>query len=262
MTVPTYDRLLSPILALAVDNLITRASATEEMCSHLSLSVDDREARIPSGGATYIRNRVGWAMTFLTKAGLIEKCAPAQYRATAKGCELLRAKPNISVRDLEAMEGWHEAWKSTTKGDEPETENDEPETNEDRIRLKIARAIQNPEQRTAALRFMAFAVEAANEDRSDAWVLRELTDGLELMVGRLVACRIRKSGIRVSVVGPISEDDRAALDNSAATDEPWAAIVGGLYIKVAAQKALALDLLEGRACHVHRCRYRARATRS
>jgi hypothetical protein len=142
------------------------------------------------------------------------------------------------------MEGWHEAWKSTTKSDELETENDDPETNEARIRLKVARAIQNPEQRTAALRFMAFAVDTANEDRSDAWVLRELTDGLELIVGRLVACRIRKSGIRVSVVGPVSEDDRAALDNSAATDEPWAAIAGGLYIKVAAQRALALDLLK------------------
>ena len=40
---------------------------------HYKLSEQERDERISSGQSTYVRNRVGWAMTFLTKAVLISK---------------------------------------------------------------------------------------------------------------------------------------------------------------------------------------------
>ncbi len=80
MNVPKLDAMLRPILALSVDAPVTRVSATESMALHFGLSAEDRQVRIPSGKSTYVRNRVGWAMTFLTKGGLIEKVAPRQYR--------------------------------------------------------------------------------------------------------------------------------------------------------------------------------------
>ena len=58
-----------------------------------------------------MRNRTGWAFTFLTKAGLIEKSAPKFYTATQRGLDFLKAHPSaITVKDLEAISGYNEAW--------------------------------------------------------------------------------------------------------------------------------------------------------
>jgi restriction system protein len=113
MAIPTYDRLLRPILALAELKPITRVAATEEMCRQFALTPADAEQRIPSGQSTYIGNRTGWAMTFLTKAGLIAKIQPKTYRATPRGIDFLRAHPDhIKVSDLRALPGWEDAWEA------------------------------------------------------------------------------------------------------------------------------------------------------
>jgi restriction system protein len=85
MPIPTYDQLLKPLLELAASEEITRRSATEAMIQQFKLSPAETEQRLPSGGSTYIRNRTGWAMSFLTKGGLIAKVAPKTYRAAESG---------------------------------------------------------------------------------------------------------------------------------------------------------------------------------
>ncbi len=116
MAIPTYDQLLKPLLELAAKEDITRRSATEAMSRQFHLSADEIERRLPSGGATYIRNRVGWAMSFLTKGGLIAKAAPKTYRITEFGQEFLSKHPQaITLADLEAIPGWEEAWKPKEK---------------------------------------------------------------------------------------------------------------------------------------------------
>ena len=121
MPIPTYDQLLRPLLENAANADITRRSATEAMISGFKLSSEEAERRLPSGGATYIRNRVGWAMSFLTKGGLIAKVAPKTYRATEAGKEFLSNHPQtILVSDLEAIPGWEEAWNTKAKKRERE----------------------------------------------------------------------------------------------------------------------------------------------
>jgi restriction system protein len=116
MPIPTYDQLLRPLLEIAANTDITRRSATEAMIREFKLSPEEAERRLPSGGATYIRNRVGWAMSFLTKGGLIAKVVPKTYRATDFGKEFLNKHPRtILVSDLEAIPGWEEAWKTKEK---------------------------------------------------------------------------------------------------------------------------------------------------
>jgi restriction system protein len=113
MPIPTFDEMLRPILAFAVDNDATRRGVEAAMAQHFKLSGEERSIRIPSGSSTVVRNRGGWAMTFLTKAGLISKTAPKTYRATDAGREFLKTHPNeISTRDLKALPGWDDAWKS------------------------------------------------------------------------------------------------------------------------------------------------------
>src|SRR4051812_3237411 len=103
--------MLRPILAMAASAPTTRSLAAQAMIAEFNLSPEDQVALIPSGGSTYVRNRTGWAIRFLTKAGLIEKVAPKQYQATERGRESLLAHPElITQRDLSQLEGWREAW--------------------------------------------------------------------------------------------------------------------------------------------------------
>lgn len=116
MPIPTYDQLLRPLLELATQGDLSRRSGTEAMVQRFNLTPAEAEQRLPSGGATYIRNRVGWAMSFLTKGGLIAKIAPRTYRATDFGKEFLAKHPEtIPVADLEAIPGWEEAWNTKAK---------------------------------------------------------------------------------------------------------------------------------------------------
>src|SRR5450759_4949930 len=113
MAIPTFDQMLHPILTLASRAPVTRQSTTEAMAQHFNLTDDERTAYIPSGGSTYVRHRVGWAMTDLTKSGLIEKCSPKTYRATAEGSAFLKTHTkSISVADLATLPAF-QAWKKS-----------------------------------------------------------------------------------------------------------------------------------------------------
>ena len=113
MPLPTYDKLLRPILLLAAKGPIARRTAAEAMIEEFQLTPEEAARILPSGRSTFIRNRTGWAMTFLTKGGLIEKVGVKQYRATAKGDAFLKQHPTeIRLADLEKIEGWEEAWEA------------------------------------------------------------------------------------------------------------------------------------------------------
>lgn len=116
MPIPTFDKLFRPVLDLANREDTTRRSATEAMTREFKLSPSEIEQRIPSGSSTVFGNRTGWAMTFLTKAGLISKIAPKTYRTTDRGREFLSKYPtDITVANLETIPGWEEAWDTKRK---------------------------------------------------------------------------------------------------------------------------------------------------
>lgn len=120
MPIPTYDKLLHPVLKLATQQDITRRSATEAMIQQFGLTEEEASAVLPSGNKSYISNRTGWAMTFLTKGGLIRNVAKFTYHASEAGIEFLRRHPHeITGQDLETIDGWEEAWKSTRKRKNP-----------------------------------------------------------------------------------------------------------------------------------------------
>lgn len=128
MPIPTYEKMLWPLLALAAKKPIARRAVTSEIADHFDLTEEERNVRIPSGGSTYVQNRVGWAMTFLTKARLIAKVAPKQYAATQSGLEFLKTHPEaIKLSDLKKIEGWEEAWRSSRPKPTEETDTESEE---------------------------------------------------------------------------------------------------------------------------------------
>jgi restriction system protein len=110
MAIPTYDKLMRPVLELATQQPINRRTATDAMVAQHALTPEEVSQKL-SGGDPTIRNRTGWAMTFLTKAGLIAKTAPKTYQATDLGRAFLaKHSGHIREADLKAIPGYEEAW--------------------------------------------------------------------------------------------------------------------------------------------------------
>ena len=55
------------------------------------------------------------------------------------------------------------------------------------------------------------------------------SEGLRLMTGRLLACEIARSKMRVSVIGPIGDDVRSALGAEAEKDEEFKKVLADCY---------------------------------
>ena len=110
MPVPPFGKLFRPVLELAAREPITRTSANEAMTRLFKLTPAEIDEKLASGGSK-MRNRTGWAMTFLTKASLIEKIAPKTYRVTPRGVEFLKAHPSgFTEAELRTLPGYEEAW--------------------------------------------------------------------------------------------------------------------------------------------------------
>lgn len=80
------------------------------------MSNEEKEGRLKSG-MLRVGNRVGWAMSHLTKAGLIEKVAKATYKATQTGIEFFKKHEGkqIGYRELKQVAGYEEAWQSASQ---------------------------------------------------------------------------------------------------------------------------------------------------
>jgi restriction system protein len=72
-----------------------------EICQHFQLSEEEMAERLPSGKQTIIKNRVGWARTFMGKAGLLSMPGRALIQITERGHSALQQCPDrVTVRYL------------------------------------------------------------------------------------------------------------------------------------------------------------------
>jgi len=69
---------------------------------HFNLSEEEQREVLPSGQQYIIDNRVGWARTYLKKAGLLESTQRSYFKITNLGLEVLQKNPKeINVKFLE-----------------------------------------------------------------------------------------------------------------------------------------------------------------
>lgn len=111
MPIPGYQTLMLPILKFLQDG---KEHTTHEIIEYISdifklTSEERKEPLIKSGRARaprpwnqrLIDNRVGWAKTYLKKAGLLSTTHRAVYRITNRGLEVLKSNPKtINVKVL------------------------------------------------------------------------------------------------------------------------------------------------------------------
>lgn len=256
MAIPDFQTLMLPVLKFAADGEEHNTQQVIEHCSNeFHLSDEDRKEVLDSGQFRF-NNRVYWAITYLKKAGLLQSPGRGLFQISERGREVLAEQPaliNISFLESRFRE-LAEFRKSRSQAgideEAPATFNPEEggwntrEGAEERVRLKLEKSIPHEDVRRAALTFFAFAIENADEERSNAWDVRETEYGLQLMTGRLLACHIgTKMG--VSIIGPIADDVGAMLGADRQQDEEFKTIPGGLLLWFPIERAgLALDLLK------------------
>jgi restriction system protein len=117
MGVPSFQQLMLPALQTIGQRYdeISIAGLEEEVGKALRISPEERQVRLPSGNQTLFGNRLNWARSYLSKAGLIELPRRGYCRATSRGRELL-AEGLIEI-DLGLLERYPEfvAWRSQSK---------------------------------------------------------------------------------------------------------------------------------------------------
>ncbi|PKM42763.1 MAG: restriction endonuclease [Gammaproteobacteria bacterium HGW-Gammaproteobacteria-1] len=106
MPIPDYQTLMRPLLARLADGSVHALSdLLQELIAEFGLSPEEIKEKLPSGRQTVISNRVGWAKTYLDKAGLLQTPKRAHYQITDRGLKALEECPNeISNQYLRKFE--------------------------------------------------------------------------------------------------------------------------------------------------------------
>lgn len=103
MPIPDFQSAMLPILRLAQDGKDhTLGEAVEAIAVEFKATEEERNELLPSGRQRRLHNRVGWAKTYLQKAGLVEANGRGRFRITLRGRQVLQGKPTrIDMKLLE-----------------------------------------------------------------------------------------------------------------------------------------------------------------
>ena len=104
--IPDYQACMLPLLKFAADEKVhTLSEAVTHIANQFKLTEEERQQMLPSGLQAVIFNRVGWARTYLKKAGLLEDPRRATFKISKRGLELLKENlPEISTKYLNRYE--------------------------------------------------------------------------------------------------------------------------------------------------------------
>jgi len=92
--IPKYEKIMLPLLKYLADGEEHGLSETHDaLAEQFQLTDDDLRELLPSGRQPVFRNRVGWARTYLKKAGLVTSPKRAHFRISDKGLSLLKENP-------------------------------------------------------------------------------------------------------------------------------------------------------------------------
>lgn len=106
MPIPDYQSIMLPLLKMLGDGEEhSFRDAVAALEGQFSLTEEERKTTLPSGQQPVFHNRVGWAKTYMKKAGLLETPRRGFMRITPRGTEVLSQRPaHIDVKFLEQFE--------------------------------------------------------------------------------------------------------------------------------------------------------------
>lgn len=142
MPIPDYQTLMRPLLARLSDGDIHSLSdLLKELIAEFRLTPEEVKEKLPSGRQTVISNRIGWAKTYLDKAGLLETTKRAHYKITERGLKALEECPEQI--DNEYLRKFEEFQQFSTPSSSKEGE-------EANIEAKVKESETTPDEQIAA----------------------------------------------------------------------------------------------------------------
>ena len=102
MPIPDFQSVMRPVLESVRDGVACPlAEVRQRVADSFQLSDAERRELLPSGRQTVINNRVGWARTYLNKAGLLVIPDRGMVQITERGRDALNTGPErITIRWL------------------------------------------------------------------------------------------------------------------------------------------------------------------
>lgn len=128
MAIPDFQTIMLPLLKYLRDGKEHyMGDVIEALAIHFGLTPEERKELLPSGQQYVFDNRVGWARTYMKKAGLLETTKKGYIRITERGLKVLEENPSkINVRYLTKFPEFRE-FKERRREGEPEPKEGEEE---------------------------------------------------------------------------------------------------------------------------------------
>jgi restriction system protein len=106
MPIPDYQAIMLPLLRYLDDGAEhSLRESIEALADDFQLSDSERRQLLPSGQQEVFDNRVGWARTYMKKAGLVRTTRRGFFQITDRGMTVLKQNPpKIDVRFLDQFD--------------------------------------------------------------------------------------------------------------------------------------------------------------
>ena len=129
MAIPDYQSFMLPLLKYAADNQEHSINdAIDFLSKELNITDEERNYLLPSGTQFIVDNRIGWAKTYLLKAGLLESTRRGFFKITQRGLDYLKNNPSdLNTKILMQFEEFKN-FRNTRKSKEEKEDQYEKET--------------------------------------------------------------------------------------------------------------------------------------
>ena len=117
MAVPDFQSLMLPVLSALKDGEDTVVrKVRDRVVSAEGLNDKDLGEMLPSGRQSTFANRVGWALSYLLRAGLVERVQRGVYRVTDEGKRVMTDPPDrVDIKYLRGFSAFVEGKKEASK---------------------------------------------------------------------------------------------------------------------------------------------------
>jgi restriction system protein len=144
VTVPGFQYFMRPFLQVLSDMSTKHMTRIYEEVINLSgLTPEQCKVMMPSQRYTLVNNRIGWARTYLYKAGLIIQVSRGSYKINEDGLKALESDKEINTKYLKGLPAFQQWLKSFENTDTVQDRQNELSVDETRTPQEVLEAAYN-----------------------------------------------------------------------------------------------------------------------
>ena len=148
MQIPDYQNIMLPLLQVAADQKEhSMQDAITELARHFKLTDVELSQLLPSARKRIFYDRVGWALTYLKKAGALTAPRRGRFQITQRGLSILKKNPdritNSYLEQFEEFVEFRTRKSEAVNGDNSHSADQETQTPEEAIEVAYQRLRQD-----------------------------------------------------------------------------------------------------------------------